>query len=62
MLLEEVKEMGEGNLNASADGDLGIFSAAGEELEKVKEGFSAAVEEELKSRNMKTEAHHKCLT
>ena len=55
VLLEEVKEMGEGNLNASADGDLGIFSAAGEELEKVKEGFSAAVEEELKSRNMKTE-------
>ena len=55
VLLEEVKEMGEGNLNASADGDLGIFSAVGEELEKVKEGFSAAVEEELKSRNMKTE-------
>ena len=55
VLLEEVKEMGEGNLNASADGDLGIFSDVGEELEKVKEGFSAAVEEELKSRNMKTE-------
>lgn len=55
VLLEEVKEMGEGNLNASADGDLGIFSGVGEELEKVKEGFSAAVEEELKSRNMKTE-------
>ena len=35
VLLEEVKEMGEGNLNASADGDLGIFSAVGEELEKI---------------------------
>lgn len=54
-LRKTAKEMAEGNLHMQSDGDFGIFTPVGEELAKIKEGFAKAVEEELRSRNMKTE-------
>ncbi len=54
-LLDATKEMSEGNIKVKIDDDFGVFSELGENLTKIKEGFSKAVTEEAKSQNMKTE-------
>ena len=54
-LLEVTSQMAQGDLRAEVTGDFGIFTPLGEELAKVKEGFSRAVEEEARSQNMKVE-------
>jgi len=53
--LNTLKEMGNGNLKTEIDKELGMFSEMGDELEKIQTGFRAAVVEEAKSQNMKTE-------
>ncbi|MDE6312300.1 MAG: HAMP domain-containing histidine kinase [Lachnospiraceae bacterium] len=57
MLLRMTKNMAEGKLNAEEEmaEDLGIFDSVKCELSKVRQGFRHAVEEEVKSQNMKTE-------
>ena len=54
-LLQSARCMAEGNLKAVSTGDPGVFASLDQELSKIKDGFSEAVEEELRSRNMKTE-------
>ena len=56
-LLKMVKNMAEGNLNAEEEisEDLGVFEPVKCELFKVRQGFRHAVEEEVRSQNMKTE-------
>lgn len=53
-VLAGTKEMASGNLNVKID-DAGIFQPLCQELMQVKEGFAHAVEEEVKSQNMRTE-------
>lgn len=57
MLLRMAKNMAEGKLNAEEEmaEDLGVFDSVKCELSKVRQGFRHAVEEEVKSQNMKTE-------
>lgn len=54
-LLSMVSDMAQGELNAEVSEDLGVFEPVKQELTKVREGFKRAVEEEVKSQNMKTE-------
>lgn len=54
-VLRETRQIAEGELNGPAAGEFGMFTALGEELGKVKEGFRKAVEKEVKSERMKTE-------
>ncbi len=55
VLLRETRRMAEGDLHMEPTEELGIFAPLGEELAKVNEGFAKAVEEELRSRNLKSE-------
>lgn len=57
LLLSMSKNMAQGNLDAGDEvkEDLGIFEPVKCELSKVREGFSHAVEKEVRSQNMKTE-------
>lgn len=48
-------QMADGKLDAVYTGDCGIFAGLSEELTQVQQGFSKAVEEEVKSQRMKTE-------
>lgn len=48
-------EMVEGNLSGQLTEDLGPFASLGDELALVREGFRKAVDEEVRSRNLKTE-------
>lgn len=50
-----VSKMSQGNLDFQMDEDAGIFEPLKEELCEVRSGFQKAVEEEVKSQNMKTE-------
>ena len=54
-VLSMTRDMAEGNLNVTPEEDLGVFEPVKQELMKVRQGFSNAVEEEVRSRNMKTE-------
>lgn len=54
-LLSMVSDMAQGELNAEVSEDLGVFESVKQELTKVRNGFKHAVEEEVKSQNMKTE-------
>lgn len=54
-LLTGVKQIAEGNLTTQITEDIGIFNPIKEELEHVREGFKAAVDEEVKSQRMKAE-------
>lgn len=54
-LLSMVTDMAQGELNVDVSENLGIFESMKQELTKVRTGFKHAVEEEVKSQNMKTE-------
>ncbi|MCH5273576.1 MAG: HAMP domain-containing histidine kinase [Lachnospiraceae bacterium] len=54
-VLRETSRIAAGELSGPVDGDFGMFTALGEELGKIKEGFRKAVEKEVKSERMKTE-------
>ncbi|WP_310601574.1 sensor histidine kinase [Anaerosporobacter sp.] len=47
--------LAKGNLNVTESRDLGVFEPIKENLTKIQGGFKKAVEEEVKSQNMKTE-------
>ncbi|MBP3618698.1 MAG: HAMP domain-containing histidine kinase [Lachnospiraceae bacterium] len=55
VLVSEVDKMVEGELTDPVAGELGMFEPIGAELDKVKQGFRKAVEEEVRSERMKTE-------
>lgn len=54
-LLYMVTDMAQGELNVDVSENLGVFESVKQELFKVRSGFKQAVEEEVKSQNMKTE-------
>lgn len=54
-LLKQTNEMANGNLDFKVDEDLGMFNELKDELQKIQDGFKKAVDEEVKSQNMKTE-------
>ncbi|GAA0069683.1 sensor histidine kinase [Clostridium sardiniense] len=54
-LLKQTHEMSNGNLDFKVDEDLGMFNELKDELQKIQGGFKKAVDEEVKSQNMKTE-------
>lgn len=54
-ILHVTEKMAEGELKVELQEDLGFFTPLGEELARVQEGFSKAVDEEAKSQKMKTE-------
>ena len=54
-VLSATEKMGAGDLKTTLSNELGLFQPIGDALRKVQEGFSAAVVEEAKSQNMKTE-------
>lgn len=54
-MLEATQAIAGGNLNTNFDGDLGIFESYKDNLNQIQQGFSKAVEEEVKSQRMKTE-------
>lgn len=49
------KKLAEGNFNLQADENIGIFSKTAQYLNRIKTGFKTALEEEVRSQNMKTE-------
>lgn len=55
MLLKGTRNIAAGNLDASIEGEMGIYNPIKEEINNIREGFKKAVEEEVKSQNMKTE-------
>lgn len=55
ILLQSMNQMAEGNLEVLIEEDLGVFEPMKEEMSKVQYGFKKAVEEEVKSQNMKAE-------
>ena len=55
LLLEATNELAKGNLNGTIPEDLGVFEPFREEITKIQNGFSKAVEEEVKSTKMKTD-------
>ena len=54
-LLQTTNQLAEGNLDIEINEDLGVFNPFKGELQKIQSGFKKAVEEEVKSQNMKTE-------
>jgi len=54
-LQQSIHLMAEGNLDAEFDTEMGVFEPLKEELVRVQSGFRLAVEEEVRSQNMKTE-------
>ncbi len=54
-LLHVTRSLAEGDLNVSADEDMGLFNALRDEFGAIRNGFSKAVDDEVRSRNMKTE-------
>ena len=55
ILLESTRRLAAGDLETVITEDAGIFEPLKQELNKVQAGFQKAVEEELKSQNMKSE-------
>ncbi|HCL03034.1 MAG TPA: two-component sensor histidine kinase [Lachnoclostridium phytofermentans] len=54
-LLYVTHQMAEGNLEVPIEKDLGVLKPLGDELSKIQHGFKRAVDEEVKSQNMRTE-------
>jgi len=54
-LFDSVRLMAQGNLGIEIDGRMGMFDPLKQELQKVREGFKRAVDEETKSQKMKSE-------
>lgn len=54
-IMEITDSLAKGNLNVTEERNLGIFEPMKTNLTKIQGGFKKAVEEELKSQNMKTE-------
>ena len=54
-LLKAAQELGKGNFDMEIEADLGVFNQLEIEFNNIKEGFKKAVEEEIKSQNMKNE-------
>jgi signal transduction histidine kinase len=54
-LLEVTSAIAEGDLNVSVEEDMGLLNPVRDELAAIQNGFKKAVEEEVRSRNMKTE-------
>lgn len=54
-MLEATNSIAEGNLNNTFEENFGLFESYKAELYKIQDGFSKAVEEEVKSQRMKTE-------
>ena len=55
LLLQATNELAQGNLNGTIPDDLGIFEPFRNEIDKIRTGFSKAVDEEVKSTRMKTD-------
>ncbi len=54
-LFASVRAMAQGDLNIKIDGSMGIFDPLKQELQKIREGFKHAVDEETKSQRSKSE-------
>ncbi len=54
-LLQVTRTIAEGDLNASTEEDMGVFNPIRDELTSIRNGFRRAVNDEVRSRNMKTE-------
>ena len=54
-LLQVTRTIAEGDLNASTEEDMGLFNPIRDELTAIRNGFRKAVNNEVRSRNMKTE-------
>lgn len=54
-LLNVTQTIADGDLNASTEEDMGIFNPIRDQLTSIQSGFRKAVDEEVRSRNMKTE-------
>lgn len=55
ILLDKTNQLAQGNFDIQIDENLGLFEDYKKELLQVKDGFEKAVQEEVKSTNMKTE-------
>lgn len=55
ILLRATRKMSEGDLEVEIDEDVGLFNPLKYELMEIQSGFKKAVDEEVKSQNMKTE-------
>lgn len=54
-LLDGARRMADGNLSQPLEGDMGLLNELRDEMNAVQKGFARAVEQEVRSRNMKTE-------
>ena len=54
-LLDGAARMADGNLSQPLEGEMGLLNELRDEMNEVQRGFARAVEEEVRSRNMKTE-------
>lgn len=54
-LLQVTRLMAEGDLNVSTEEDMGLFNPIRDELTDIRNGFQKAVNNEVRSQNMKTE-------
>lgn len=54
-LLDVTRQIAAGDLNTSMKEEMGLFNPIRDELASIQDGFQKAVQEEVRSRNMKTE-------
>ena len=54
-LLDATRQIAAGDLNTSMKEEMGLFNPIRDELVSIQDGFQKAVQEEVRSRNMKTE-------
>ena len=54
-LLDATRQIAAGDLNTSMKEEMGLFNPIRNELASIQDGFQKAVQEEVRSRNMKTE-------
>ena len=54
-LLDATRQIAAGDLNTSMKEEMGLFNPVRDELASIQDGFQKAVQEEVRSRNMKTE-------
>ncbi len=55
IILDAAGKMAQGDLDVEIEGELGIFEPLRGEITKIRNGFKKAVDEEVRSRSMKTE-------
>ena len=55
IILDAAGKMAQGDLDVEIEGGLGIFEPLRGEITKIRNGFKKAVDEEVRSRSMKTE-------